>query len=90
MSATKNKVNSGEILRSVMKLRGYNSKKLAKQMGYDIPTYVSNRVSADDLKLSTMAQLLEQMNYKIVICPVGKELEKDDFVLREIKDGEPE
>lgn len=81
MSATKNKVNSGEILRSVMKLRGYTSTSLAKQMGYSLPTYVSNRVIADDLKVSTMAQLLAEMNYQIVICPVGKDIGKNEFVI---------
>lgn len=50
--ATKNKVNSGDILRSVIKARGYTSVFLARQMGYEFSSYISNRVNADDLKLS--------------------------------------
>lgn len=89
--ATKNKVNSGDILRSVMKIRGYTSASLARQMKYEVSSYVTNRVNADDLKLSTMAMLLEEMKYQIVIQPIGADVASDEFVLKVLeRDGGPE
>lgn len=89
--ATKNKVNSGDILRAIMKIRGYTSASLARQMNHGISSYVSNRVNADDLKLSTMAMLLEEMNYQIVIQPISADVKSDEFVVKVLeKDGESE
>lgn len=89
--ATKNKVNSGDILRAIMKIRGYTATSLARQMNREISSYVSNRVNSDDLKLSTMAILLEQMNYQIVIQPISADVKPDEFVVKVLeRDGESE
>ena len=73
MAATNNKVNSSEILRGIIKEQHR--------------TYES-RVLADDMKLSTMVQILEVLGYRLVVEPDNGELTRTGaYQIREVKDG---
>ena len=59
-----------------------------KKLDYKKISSVSSRVLADDMKLSTMVQILEVLGYRLVVEPDNGELTRTGaYQIREVKDG---
>ena len=59
-----------------------------KKLDYKKISSVSSRVLADDMKLSTMVQILEVLGYRLVVEPDNGELTRAGaYQIREVKDG---
>lgn len=88
MAATNNKVNSSEILRGIIKEQHRTYEYLRKKLDYKKISSVSSRVLADDMKLSTMVQILEVLGYRLVVEPDNGELTRTGaYQIRKVKDG---
>lgn len=87
MAERKNRVNSKEILRDIMNNSHVTYEVLKNKLGYRNTSGVSERVRADDIKLSTMVQFLSTMNYRVVIEPDSGRPPRDGcYIVREVKD----
>jgi hypothetical protein len=76
MAATNNKVNSSEILRSIMKDQHRTYEYLREKLDYKTVSGISSRVLGDDMKLSTMVQILETLGYRLVVEPANGKLSR--------------
>ena len=91
MAATNNKVNSSKILRDIMKNQHKTYEYLREKLDYKTISSASSRVLADDMKLSTMVQILEVFGYRLVVEPAnGKLTRAGCYEVVEEKGGEPE
>lgn len=91
MAATNNKVNSSEILRNIMSNQHRTYEFLRKKLDYKTVSSASSRVLADDMKLSTMVQILEVLGYRLVVEPDNSELNRIGcYQIKESKDGDSE
>lgn len=89
MAATNNKVNSSEILRDIMNNQHRTYEFLREKLDYKTVSGASSRVLADDIKLSTMVQILEALGYRLVVEPDNKALNRIGcYQIKECKDGE--
>lgn len=57
-----------EVVRKVMKLRGMGSPTLAKKLGYETVSGVTNRFAgAQDMRCDTLAKMLEALDCEVIV-----------------------
>ena len=72
-------MNGKDAVRMAMKDTGMTSPMLAKQLGYNTPSGVTERLrGSQDMRVDTFAKFLNAMGYEIVVKKVG---ETDGVVL---------
>ena len=69
-----NKMNAKNTVKAIMKMRGHNSRTLAKKLGYvnqkgeALPSGVSNRLSgAQEMRVDTLVKFLAQLDCELII-----------------------
>ncbi len=61
-------MNSKQIVRTIMKMRGHTYDSLSKKLGYDKPNRVSERLRNDgEMRVDTLVKFLAQMDCELVI-----------------------
>ena len=61
-------MNSKQIVREIMKMRGHTYESLSKKLGYEKPNRVSERLRNDgEMRVDTLVKFLSQMDCELVI-----------------------
>ena len=61
-------MNSKQIVREIMKMRGHTYESLSKKLGYEKPNRVSERLRNDgEMRVDTLVKFLSQMDCELII-----------------------
>lgn len=72
-------MNEIEIVKTLMKAKGFSGAKLADKMGYNTPSAVTNRLQGKTMTVEKLVELLAAMDCELVIKnTVG---DKESFVV---------
>ena len=73
-------MNSKQIVREIMKMRGHTYESLSKKLGYEKPNRVSERLRNDgEMRVDTLVKFLSQMDCELVIK--SKLQDKEDWIV---------
>lgn len=72
-------MNEIEIVKALMKSKGYSGKLLAEKLGYNTPSAVTNRLMSKTMTVEMLIKLLDAMDCELVIK--DKTGEKRSFVV---------
>lgn len=66
-------MNGKDAVRMAMKETGMTSPVLAKQLGYNTPSGVTERLrGSQDMRVDTFAKFLSAMGYEIIVRKIGE------------------
>ena len=72
-------MNEIEIVKTLMKAKGFSGAKLAEKLGYNTPSAVTNRLQSKTMTVEKLIELLDAMDCELVIKnTVG---DKETFVV---------
>lgn len=60
-------MNEIEIVKALMKAKGYSGKLLAEKMGYNTPSAVTNRLQSKTMTVEMLIKLLDAMDCELII-----------------------
>ena len=73
-------MNSKQIVREIMKMRGHTYESLSKKLGYEKPNRVSERLRNDgEMRVDTLVKFLSQMDCELVIK--SKLQDKEEWIV---------
>ena len=73
-------MNAGQLIREIMKNKGFSGAALSQKMGFSLPTYVINKISrGNSMRVDSLLEMLEAMDCEVIIKnKIGK---KEQWVL---------
>ena len=60
-------MNEIEIVKALMKSKGYSGKLLAEKLGYNTPSAVTNRLQSKTMTVEMLVKLLDAMDCELII-----------------------